>query len=75
VGVLFGREGVCVASGGGIKRKFLGRGYPKRGVTRGTVGAREIVWGLLALFMHTKFKVSSFSYSGDTSAITDRITE
>jgi len=29
--VLLGRGGVCVVSGIGIKRKFLGRGYPKRG--------------------------------------------
>jgi len=35
------REGVCVASGMGIKRTFPGRSYPKK-VTR----RRESGWGL-----------------------------
>jgi len=34
------------------------------------------IWlGFLALYEHTKSEVSSFSYSGDTRDITDRITD
>jgi len=62
-GICSGIRGICVASSIGIKRKFLGRGYPK-GVGYSREGA--VVWGALALYMHIKFEVSSLSHSRDT---------
>jgi len=41
-GFCSGRRGVYVVSGIGIKRKFLGRGYPKEEVTWGRVGSRKL---------------------------------
>jgi len=59
---------LCVASGVSVKN------YRMLGCYR--EGARGMSGGWpLALYMHTKFEVSSFSHSGDTRVITDKITD
>jgi len=61
----------CSVHGGDVcvlhrhKIKLLGRNYQKGGgFTRGRVD-----WGLLDLYMHTKFKVSSFSSFRDIKGL------
>jgi len=59
-GILFRERGVCDASGMGIKRKILkGRGYSAQ--------REEGLSGGPALYMRTKFEVSSFSVGGSVA--------
>jgi len=61
-----GTGGVCVASGINIKNEIHWEGLPKgRRVTRGRGGCLEV----LALYMHTKIVVASFSCFGDTKEV------
>jgi len=54
------RGGVCVASGIGIKKKIPWEGLPE---------GEGVVWDSLALYMHIKFEVSSFSRFGDIKGV------
>jgi len=71
-----GRGSVCVAFGIGRglnENNYLGWVTRRRGVTL-EGGGSGVIWGL-ALCMNTKIGVCSFSHSGDTRVISERIAE
>jgi len=68
-----GRRAACVASG--IDINISWKGYSKRGLLEGKSGLGNGLSGLFALYMHTKYEIFSFSRSGNTRVITDKITE